>query len=111
LNVTANVKEYGKEIGRDIREGKKTVLAAHLLDTANVADKVLFAKLLGKNTISTNDIRKVIRLYHKYGCITYAKAKADAYLTKAMSALETFPDSNAKQSLINVAHFLVTRNF
>jgi geranylgeranyl pyrophosphate synthase len=111
LNVTGNVKEYGKEIGGDIREGKKTILAAHLLDTANAADKTLFLRLLGKNTISATEIKRVIRLYDKYGCVVYAKAQADVYLTKAMSALDVFTDSNAKKSLANVARFLVTRNF
>jgi len=111
LNVSGNVKEYGKEIGGDIREGKKTILAAHLLDTANAADKKLFLKLLGKNTINAAEIRRVIRLYDKYECVIYAKAQADAYLTKAMTALDAFPDSNAKKSLANVARFLVTRNY
>ena len=111
LNVTGNVKEYGKEIGGDIREGKKTVLAAHFLDAADATDKKLFVKLLGKNKITPTEIRRVTRLYRKYECVAYAKTQAETYLTKAMNALNQFPNSNAKQALSNIARFLVERNF
>ena len=111
LNITGNVKEYGKEIGGDIREGKKTILAAHLLKTANPPDKRSFVKLLGKKTVSSVEIRKVIRLYNKYESIAYAKSQANAYLSKALDALNVFPESDSKNSLIAVAQFLVTRNF
>jgi geranylgeranyl pyrophosphate synthase len=111
LNIQGNVKEYGKEIGGDIREGKKTVLAAHLLSVARNPDKRIFARLLGKKGISRSEIRKAIGLYKKYGCINYAKTQADTYLEKSMKALDVLPISDAKSNLATIADFLVSRSF
>ena len=111
LNIQGDVKEYGKEIGGDIREGKKTVLASHLLRVASPSQKRTFANLLGKKGITKSDIRKAIALYAKYRSIEYAKNKAVTYLNKSLSALDALPPSDASQSLVTVAKFLVSRSF
>jgi geranylgeranyl pyrophosphate synthase len=111
LNVQGDVKQYGKEIGGDIREGKKTVLAAHLLRVARPSDKRAFTNLLGKKGISKSGTRKAIAMYHKYGSIEYAKNQAEAFLKESFSALDPLPASEAKTSLATIAEFLVSRSF
>ena len=111
LNVMGDVKEYGKEIGGDIREGKKTVLAAHLLKAASPQDKKVFGRLLGKKNIKKNEIRKVIDLYEKYGSTEYAKTQAEAFLENAMKALNRLPPSEARNNLSSIADFLISRSF
>lgn len=111
LNVSGDVRKYGKEIGGDIREGKKTLMAAHLLKTANQKDRKLFLKLLGKRRITLAETRRAINLYEKYGSIAYAKAQADEYMQRAKKSLSLLPDSEAKRNLATVAEFLVSRSF
>ncbi|MGD0688648.1 MAG: polyprenyl synthetase family protein [Candidatus Bathyarchaeia archaeon] len=111
LNVKGDVKEYGKEIGGDIREGKKTVLAAHLLKAATPQDKKVFGRLLGKKNVKKNEIRQVIGLYEKYGSTEYAKTQADTFLENAMKTLNRLPPSEARNSLSSIADFLVSRSF
>jgi geranylgeranyl diphosphate synthase, type I len=111
LNVQADVKEYGKEIGGDIREGKKTVLAAHLLRVAKPSDKKAFTSFLGKKGISKSETRKSIALYEKYGSIEYARNRAEAFLHESTRALDLLPASEAKTSLATIAEFLVSRSF
>ncbi len=111
LNVTGDVKKYGKEIAGDIREGKKTVMAAHLLRTGSPKDKKTFAKLLGKKTINKEEIRKAIGLYEKYGSIKYAKTQAKSYLESAMKALNRLQTCEARSNLSSLAEFLVSRSF
>jgi len=111
LNVTGDVKEYGKEIGGDIREGKKTVLAAHLLKAATPQDKNVFGRLIGKKNVKRSEIRKVIGLYEKYGSTEYAKTQAEAFLENAMKALNRLPPSEARNNLSSIAEFLVSRSF
>jgi geranylgeranyl diphosphate synthase type I len=111
LNLTGDVKKYGKEIGGDIREGKKTLMSAHLLRTASPSDRRTFARLLGKRRIAKAEIRKAIGLYEEYGSIKYAKAQASGYLEKATEALQRLPPSDARESLGAVAEFLVSRSF
>jgi geranylgeranyl diphosphate synthase type I len=111
LNVQGDVKKYGKEIGGDIREGKKTVLGAHLLSVASPSDKRTFVSLLGKKGITESGIRKAIGLYEKYESINYAKTRAHAYLDQSTKALEVLPASEARSNLATVAEFLVSRSF
>jgi len=111
LNVQGNVKEYGKEIGGDIREGKKTVLAAHLLRVARPSDRKTFRKLLGNNNITKTGLRQAIALYGKYGSVEHAKTQANAYLKKSIKALDMLPESEAKSNLTTIAEFLVTRSY
>ena len=111
LNVAGEAKEYGKEIGGDIREGKKTLLAAHLLKTANAGDRRAFGRLLGKQKITKSETRRAIHLYEKYGSIDYAKAQAQSYLQEALTALDSVPTSGARESLRSVAKFLVSRTY
>jgi len=111
LNVAGDVKKYGKEIGGDIREGKKTLLAAHLLKTAIDSDRKAFTRLLGKKSITTEETRKAIRLYAKYGSIDYAKSRADQCLRSAFDTLNKLPPSEARNRLSSVAEFLVSRTY
>jgi len=111
LNVAGDVKKYGKEIGGDIREGKKTVLAAHLLRTANNRDKKLFSRLLGKKKITQSEVKKAIKLYEKYGSIKYAETQAQKYLENALETLNKLPASQARENLATIAHFLISRSY
>ncbi len=111
LNVAGDVKEYGKEIGGDIREGKKTVLAAHLLKTASSQDRKTFTRLLGKTKITRKEVRKAVDLYEKYGSINFAKKQAESYLENALKALNKLPGSEARTSLSSIAAFLISRSF
>jgi geranylgeranyl diphosphate synthase type I len=111
LNVAGDVKEYGKEIGGDIREGKKTVMAAHLIRTADLPNKKAFMRLLGKSKITKSEVRRAIGLYEKFGSIEYAKAQADVYLQSAMKSLDRLSASDAKDDLATVGKFLVSRAF
>jgi len=109
LNVSGDVREYGKEIGGDIREGKKTVLVAHLLRTADSKDRTLFTAILGKKNLTENEIRKATQLYEEYGSIAYARTQAETYLNSALETLNKLPASESREQLASVAKFLVTR--
>lgn len=111
LNVSGNVKEYGKEIGGDIREGKKTLLVAHLLRTAKEKDRKTFTRYLGKKNITKAEIGKVIRLYERYDSIGYAKVQADNYLRSALDTLDRLPASKPREHLSSIAKFLISRTY
>ncbi len=111
LNVIGEEKDYGKEIGGDIREGKKTIMAAHLLKSATDADRKKFLRILGKKSIKRVEIKKAISLYEKYGSIDYAKARSNFYLQEAIQILNKIPMSESRENLELIAKFLVSRNY
>lgn len=111
LNVKGDTKKYGKEIAGDIREGKKTVMAAHLLKEARPKDRRTFLKLLGRKTITKNELSKAVGLYEKYGSISYARAQAESRMENALRALNRLQESEAKSNLSTIAQFLLSRSF
>jgi geranylgeranyl diphosphate synthase type I len=111
LNVIGEEKDYGKEIGGDIREGKKTIMAAYLLKSSTEADRRKFLRKLGKKSIKRVEIKMAIDLYEKYGSIDYAKARSNFYLQEAIQILNKIPMSESRENLELIAKFLVSRNY
>ena len=109
LNVTGDVRKYGKEIGGDIREGKRTIMAAHLVKSASTEDRDQFMKMLGKSTISQEEIGQAIDLYKKYGSLDYARRLADRYIADGSGALKRLPESRARDTIEELAQFMVRR--
>jgi len=111
LNVSGEVQKYGKEIGGDIREGKRTIIAAHLVRCAPLEDRSRFISLLGKSDVTQQEISDVINMYKKYGSVDYAKKMANRYVETALRALDSLPKSKARGLLVALAEFLVRREF
>ena len=109
LNVTGDVRKYGKEIGGDIREGKRTIMAAHLVKSASGEERERFMKMLGKSTISQEEIGEAIDLYRKYGSLDHAKSLADRYIEDGLYALKKLPKSSARDTIEELARFMVRR--
>ena len=55
LNLRADPEEYGKEIGGDLWEGKRTLMLLHLLRTAEPADQDRAVRILAKRRPAAND--------------------------------------------------------
>jgi geranylgeranyl diphosphate synthase type I len=111
LNVSGEVQKYGKEIGGDIREGKRTIMAAHLVKSAPLEDRSRFISLLGKSDVTQQEISDVINMYKEYGSVDYAKKIANRYVETALRTLDNLPKSKARGLLVTLAGFLVRREF
>lgn len=111
LNVAGEVHKYGKEIGGDIREGKRTIMAAHLVRSAPTSERNRFKSLLGRSTITQQEISEAIDMYKRYGSLGYAKRTADRYIENALRALNTLPKSESRDLLGTLAEFLTKRDF
>lgn len=111
LNVVGDVHKYGKEIGGDIREGKRTIMAAHLVKSAIAEDRGRFMSILGKAAISEEEISQAINMYKKYGSVEHAKGVADKYIEDGLRALTSLPKSHPREMLDTIARLLVRREF
>jgi geranylgeranyl diphosphate synthase type II len=85
LNLVGDRKRYGKEIGGDILEGKRTIMLAHLFKNANAADrdrlKAFFAKPRAQRL--PREAAWVKSLLGGYGSIEYGKAAAREFVVAA----------------------------
>ena len=101
LDAFGDPKTFGKQVGGDIIENKKTYLYLKTLEFATVKDKeelkVLFNQELKDNT---KKIEVVKRLYTSTGATDKTKQEIENYTNKAFSVLETLNISEDKKSLL-----------
>ncbi|HID60450.1 MAG TPA: polyprenyl synthetase family protein [Hadesarchaea archaeon] len=111
LGVTGNRKKFGKPIGSDIREGKRTLVVIRALSTASERDKVVILRVLGKRNASKQEIEIAIKALKKSGAIDYVAEKAKKLVANAKSQLAVLSRSNAREMLLALADFAIEREF
>lgn len=111
LGLTADEKVIGKPMGSDIREGKKTIVIVHALNKANRKQRQLILSTLGNKEVPLSRIEEVIRTVESLGSINYAMSKAKGLVNEAKSRLSSFPASLAKNTLLELSNFLVSRRY
>lgn len=109
LDMSSDEETLGKDIGNDIRNGKKTLIAVHSLNTAKGEDKKTLEKIFGNLNATDDQIKEVYKIFNKLGSVVYAKKTAISYCEKAKKALEILPDTQAKNILISLAEYSIKR--
>jgi len=100
-----------KPVGDDIREGKKTLIVAHALRVAKNDQRDKILSTLGKKKAGIGEIASVIELLKTLGGVNYANKRAEDFMGRAKADLGTFPDSNAKRSLLELCDFITSRAY
>jgi geranylgeranyl diphosphate synthase type II len=115
LNLTGDDR-YGKEIGGDLLEGKRTLMLIHLRQHARGEDAEVVAEFLAgdRTTRSVADARRIRSLMDQYGSISFAEAFATGVAEQATTSFEAAfaptltrgpnPGATAVRSLITYMH-------
>jgi len=113
LNVAGEYGKYKKEIGGDIREGKKTLMVIHLLRRLPSRQRARVEAILAKPRRRTTreDCRYVADLMKKHGSIGHAREVAEQKLSEAKTKLMVLPESAYRDRLLELTDFLVRRDF
>jgi len=109
LDMSSDVKTLGKDIGNDIRNGKKTLIAVHCMNNVSGDDKKILDKIFGNAQATEDEVKEVYDLFQRAGSVEYATNTAISYCEKAKKALEVIPDSDAKQILLELAEYSIKR--
>ena len=109
LDMSSNLETLGKDIGNDIRNGKKTLIAVHSLNNATGEDKKTLEKIFANQKATETEIKQAYDVFKKTGSIEYAKQTAENYCNKAKKILEILEDSDAKQILLSLADYSIKR--
>ncbi|MFB6088831.1 MAG: polyprenyl synthetase family protein, partial [Candidatus Aenigmatarchaeota archaeon] len=113
LDITSDEFKEGKgELGHDIKEGKRTLIAINALKKADEKDRKRLLKVLKKDTNETtnDEVKEVIDIFEKYGSINYAKEKARSMVKNAWKEAEgVLEEGEAKKDLRSFADYLVER--
>ncbi len=111
LDIMGDESEFGKSVGKDLMEGKKTFLFLKALEkTIGTDDHLLMKKVVEDKGIAKEEVKKYRDIYVKYGVIEETKSEVEKYTNLALKALEKLNDSEAKEQLIWLAKILINRS-
>ncbi len=114
LDIIADEKEFGKKIGGDLIEGKKTYLLLKALETVKEkSEKEVLENIVKNSGIKENHeviIKQVQKIYYDNGVIDSAKEAVETFTNKAENFLNIFPIEH-KNLLIGFSRMLLERNY
>lgn len=110
LDTFGNSETFGKLIGGDILENKKTFLYLKLLEVINNEDKKTLLQWFSITEKSDKKIDEVTALYQKYDIPKIVKQEIDKYTNLSYFSLEkTSINKEGKQFFINLGNDLLNR--
>jgi len=109
LDIIGDEREFGKTIGGDIREGKKTYMLIKALERAKGKDRLLLHLITAHHKATTAMVNRVRDIYHRYGIIDDAKREIARSTRRAQRALTPLKTSHAKDMLFWLSDQLLER--
>lgn len=116
LNLKGDLQQYGKEIGGDIWEGKRTLMLVHLFKHTTREECDRLQAFLGQPRAdrSVEDVHWIIQRMQGYGSIEYAASVARQFAQAAVDefaiAYKDTPESEEKAFIPQLIHYMVSRN-
>lgn len=109
LGLIGDEKKFGKHVGVDIREGKKTLMISHIMANGSKKEKRLVLSAFGDRDVSKEKIEEIVDVIKSHGAIDYAKEHARTLNERAKAQLEILNSSRATTSLRQIADFVINR--
>ena len=116
LNLDGDVVAYGKELGGDIREGKRTLMLIHLLANCSKTEHARLSAMLGqpREARADDDVRWVRARMDHYGSLDYARQVAHGLAGAAQYEFDhlygNLPESRDKQFLKALPVWVIERS-
>ncbi len=111
LDLTGDEKVVGKSLGNDVVTGKRTLVAIHAMEKANPRDMKRMREILDSRENSRKETDECIKLFREYGAIDHAKKTASSLVHESEKRVDALPPSDAKKTLLELAEFVVKREF
>jgi octaprenyl-diphosphate synthase len=109
LDYRAEEKVFGKNLGKDLEEGKITLPLINLLRDADEREVTRIKEIIKAESITEKDLADVQELFNKHRSIDKSYERAWTLINEARSELDIFEDSMEKNSLLTIADYVLTR--
>ncbi|MGV3595366.1 MAG: polyprenyl synthetase family protein [Sediminibacterium sp.] len=110
LDAFGDPEKFGKDVGGDIRQNKKTFLMLHTLEVANAEQRSRLLELMQQNP--PDKVEQVLQIFRDCNIDEWAKELKDKYLQTALQHLEAIAvRSVRKEPLQELANFLIQREY
>ena len=108
LDYKADTQTLGKEIGRDLSEGKTTLPMIYALENATEKDRKFLIHALENS--STKNIERIIHILEKTTAFDSALNQAKICAKKAADALENLENNKFKKMLLALTDLVIKRH-
>lgn len=109
LDIVGDQHEFGKTIGGDIREGKKTFLLLEAFSRSTGADRVLLRRVIRRRGITKRTVDHVRVLYRRLDVIESAEEAILQSTRLAQKSLNALPASPSRDVLVQLSEQLLAR--
>lgn len=99
----------GKPTGNDLKEKKFTLPLIYSLDNCEKKEKKSIIRMISNGSMHNGKIDHIVDFVKSHGGLDYAAKMMQEYLEKAYATLNEYPDSEAKQSLLDLVQYTVDR--
>jgi geranylgeranyl diphosphate synthase type II len=108
LDAFGDPEKFGKEVGGDIRQNKKTFLLLHALEVATPDQRAKLDNLLASS--GPDKVPQVLELFKACNVDAWAIELKEKYLQMALANLDDIAvTSNRKTALLSLANYLMQR--
>lgn len=109
MDLIFTSKQIGKTPGNDLRDGKITLPVIRSFYKACERDKSRLIKLIRLYPEKETVMDEILHLINKYDGIEYSRKKAFNYLSMALNQLEHIKDCDARNTLIELGKYVISR--
>ncbi|MGN6617686.1 MAG: polyprenyl synthetase family protein [Ilyomonas sp.] len=110
LDAFGDPAKFGKDVGGDIRQNKKTFLLLQVMQVANDAQKKELQQLMQENP--ADKVQRVLAIYRDCHIDAWARDLKQKYVEAAYQHLDDVAViSSRKKALAEIADFLVSRDY
>ena len=100
----------GKPTGNDIKEKKLTLPLIYVLRGVSKKEHRWALKIIRKHNKNSEKVNELISFVKEKGGIEYTRGKMIEYKQKALGILNEFPSSEAREALVNLVDYTISRN-
>ena len=110
LDAVADESEFGKFVGGDLIEGKKTYLFLKALEIAKGNERKMLELVNRNKGIARNKLNAYLDIYKRLGVFDLAKKEVKKYTEKALKSLKIIKRKEDRELFYNLADFLIGRS-
>jgi len=109
LDYSGDLAETGKNLGDDLAEGKPTLPLIYAMRAGEAPERELIRHAIEHG--GKSDLEGVVAAIRRVGALDYAREQARHEAATAIARLDHLAHSEARDSLLQLAHFSVDRKF
>jgi octaprenyl-diphosphate synthase len=108
LDLVGDEHITGKSLGTDLEKQKPTLPIIHVWQKASESERLEIGEILKGSSV---DRRLALNpWFERFGALDYATSRAREFAEAALRELDPLPPSPAKDVLIQITHFVVSRS-